>query len=61
MKKKNINKDKEKVSLAYNLKIDELDKRNEKNEGYDFVPKDYHWTNSSEQKVKVEEIEDKTK
>ena len=61
MKKKNINKDKEKVSLAYNLKIDELDKRNEKNEGYDFVPKDYHWTNLSEQKIKVKEIEDKTK
>lgn len=51
----------DKVSLAYNLKIDELDKRKESNEGYDFVPKDHHWTNSSEQKVKVEEIEDKTK
>lgn len=52
---------KDKVSLAYNLKIDELDKQKENNEGYDFVPKDHHWTNSSEQKVKVEEIEDKTK
>lgn len=61
MKKKNIREDKKKVSLAYNLKIDELDKVKEKNEGYDYIPKDYHWTNSSEQKVKVEEIEDKTK
>lgn len=61
MKKKNIREDKKKVSLAYNLKIDELDKVKEKNEGYDYIPKDYHWTNSSEQKVKVQEIEDKTK
>lgn len=61
MKKKNIKEDKNKVSLAYNLKIDELDKNKENNEGYDFVPKDYHWTNISEQKIKVQEIEDKTK
>lgn len=61
MKKKNIKEDKEKVSLAYNLKIDELDKKKENNEGYDFVPKDHHWTNSSEQKIKVQEIEDKIK
>ena len=53
--------DKNKVSLAYNLKIDELDKKKENNEGYDFVSKTHHWTNSSEQKVKVEEIEEKTK
>ena len=54
-------KKKDKVSLVYNLKIDELDKEKENNEGYDFVPKDYHWTNSSEQKIKVQEIEAKTK
>lgn len=58
---KNKDKNKDKVSLAYNLKIDELDKKRENNEGFDFVPKDYHWTNISEQKVKVNEIEDKTK
>lgn len=58
---KNKDKNKNKVSLAYNLKIDELDKKRENNEGFDFVPKDYHWTNISEQKVKVNEIEDKTK
>lgn len=58
---KDIKKDKKKVSLAYNLKINELDRKKECNEGYDFVPKDYHWTNLSEQKIKVEEIEDKTK
>lgn len=61
MKNKKQNKSKDKVSLAYNLKIDELDKKKENNEGYDFIPKDYHWTNISEQKIKVEEIEDKTK
>lgn len=60
MKKKQKIQGKDKVSLAYNLKIDELDKQNENNEGFDFVPKDYHWTNLSEQKVKVKEIEDKT-
>lgn len=53
--------DKNKISLVYNLKIDALDKEKENNEGYDFVPKGYHWTNLSEQKIKVEEIEDKTK
>lgn len=58
---KNKKEDKNKVSLAYNLRIDELDKKSENNEGYDFVPKDNHWTNISEQKVKVQEIEDKTK
>lgn len=60
MKKKQKIQGKDKVSLAYNLKIDELDKQNENNEGFDFVPKDYHWTNLSEQKMKVKEIEDKT-
>lgn len=58
---KNVKKNKNKVSLTYNLKIEELDKKNENNEGFDFIPKDYHWTNSSEQKIKVKEIEDKTK
>lgn len=58
---KNSKGNKNKVSLAYNLKIDELDRKRENNEGFDFIPKDYHWTNSSEQKIKVEEIEDKTK
>lgn len=61
MSKDKINNKKNKVDLLYNLKIDELDKKKENNEGYDFVPKDHHWTNISEQKVKVEEIEEKTK
>ena len=58
---KNNREDKNKVSLAYNLRIDEQDKKGQNNEGYDFVPKQHHWTNLSEQKIKVEEIEDKTK
>lgn len=61
---KNVSEGKEaeeKVSLAYNLRVDELNKNSQSNEGFDFVPKDYHWTNLSEQKVKVKEIEDKTK
>lgn len=59
--RKNDKNKKDKVDLSYNLKIDELDKTKENYEGYDFVPKDHHWTNISEQKVKVEEIEEKTK
>lgn len=61
MCEKNKKKLEGKVDLKYNLEIDELDKEKENNEGYDFIPKDYHWTNSSEQKIKVEEIEEKTK
>lgn len=61
MKKNNIKNDKDKISLAYNLKIEELDSKNDNKKENDFILKDYHWTNLSEQKVKVKEIEDKVK
>ena len=37
------------------------DKKMLKDSGYDFVPRFDHWTNISEQKIKVKEIEKKTK
>jgi hypothetical protein len=61
VKKNNIKNDKDKISLAYNLKIEELDSKNDNKKENDFILKDYHWTNLSEQKVKVKEIEDKVK
>lgn len=53
-------KNKEKVSLAYNMEIAKMDAQNNIKGGYDFVPKDYHWTNPDEQKIKTREIEEKT-
>ena len=59
MNKKNNNKDK--VDLGANLEIERIDKKYLKNSGYDFVPRIDHWTNIDEQKIKVKEIEQKTK
>ncbi|MDD3303577.1 MAG: hypothetical protein PHP54_01515 [Clostridia bacterium] len=58
MKEKN---NKGKVDLKYNLEIEREDKKDIAKKGYDFVPRDHHWTNTTEQKIKVEEIEEKTK
>lgn len=58
MDKKN---NKETVDLKYNLEIEREDKKDVAKRGYDFVPRYHHWTNMTEQKIKVEEIEDKTK
>lgn len=52
---------KDKVSLEYNLELERKDEHNTKKKGYDFVPRSYHWTSVDEQKIKVKEIEDKTK
>lgn len=52
---------KDKISLEYSLKINDSDIEENLEYGYDFVPKDFHATNISEQKIKVKEIEDKTK
>lgn len=54
-------KEKRKVSLKYNLEIEEKDEKNLKNSGYDFVPRFNEWLSSDEQKIKVKEIEDKTR
>ncbi len=54
-------KNKDKVSLESNLEIERKDSKELKNQGYDFVPRFNHWMSSDEQKLKVEEIEKKTK
>lgn len=53
--------DKNKVSLEYNLELERKDEHNTKKKGYDFVPRANHWTSIDEQKIKVREIEEKTK
>lgn len=59
--KENTKKDNEKISLEYNLDIEKkYDKTIEKS-GYDFVPRSNHWLSVDEQKIKVNEIEEKTK
>ena len=57
----NKNYNKNKVNLANDLEIERIDKKYLKNSGYDFVPRLDHWTNIDEQKLKVKEIEAKTK
>lgn len=54
-------KKKGKVSLEYNLELERQNEQDIKKKGYDFVPRQYHWTSIEEQKIKVEEIEEKTK
>lgn len=60
MSKKNL-KNKNKVDLKYNLELERKDENDKSNKGYDFVVREYEWTNIDEQKIKVREIEDKTK
>ena len=62
MKNSNDNKNnKNKVDIMDNLEIERKDKKYMKKAGYDFVPRLDHWTNIDEQKIKVREIENKTK
>lgn len=49
------------VDLGYNLKLERKDKEDSSKNTYDFVPRDYHWTSIEEQKLKVAELEEKTK
>lgn len=58
---KNNKESKDKIDLKYNLEIERKDSKELKKQGYDFVPRIDHWTSSDEQKIKVEEIEKKTK
>lgn len=60
---KNIEKipSKDKVSLKYNLELERKDSKTIDEKGYDFVPRSVHALNLDEQKIKVREIEDKTK
>ena len=52
---------KDKVDLSYNLELERKDKNNIDKKGYDFIPRSTHLTGIDEQKIKVREIEDKTK
>lgn len=54
-------KEKNKVDLSYNLEIERKDKNDKSKDCYDFVVREYQWTNIDEQKIKTKEIEDKTK
>ncbi|MEG0873269.1 MAG: hypothetical protein RSE00_04985 [Clostridia bacterium] len=55
--KKSNDNSKDKISLEYSLEQERVDKQNLKDSGYDFVPRQNHWTSIEEQKIKVEEIE----
>lgn len=60
MDKKN-NNGKQKVDISLDLELERKESRKMKSQGYDFVPRIDHWTSIDEQKIKVEEIEKKTK
>ena len=57
----NKKKNQDCTNLSNDLTLERKDKKILKNSGYDFVPRFDHWTNTDEQKLKVKEIEDKTK
>ncbi len=52
---------KQKVDISSNLELERKESKEMKRQGYDFVPRIDHWTSIEEQKIKVEEIEKKTK
>ena len=57
----NKKKNQDCTNLSNDLTLERKDKKILKNSGYDFVPRFDHWTNTDEQKLKVKEIEEKTK
>ena len=57
----NKKKNKDCTNLSNDLTLERKDKKILKNSGYDFVPRFDHLTNTDEQKLKVKEIEEKTK
>lgn len=57
----NKKKNQDCTNLSNDLTLERKDKKILRNSGYDFVPRFDHWTNTDEQKLKVKEIEDKTK
>lgn len=57
----NKKKNKDCTNLSNDLTLERKDKKILKNSGYDFVSRFDHWTNTDEQKLKVKEIEEKTK
>lgn len=57
----NKKKNQDCTNLSNDLILERKDKKILRNSGYDFVPRFDHWTNTDEQKLKVKEIEEKTK
>ena len=57
----NTKKKQDCTNLSNDLTLERKDKKILRNSGYDFVPRFDHWTNTDEQKLKVKEIEEKTK
>lgn len=57
----NKKKNQDCTNLSNDLTLERKDKKILRNFGYDFVPRFDHWTNTDEQKLKVKEIEEKTK
>lgn len=57
----NKKKNQDCTNLSNDLTLERKDKKILKNSGYDFVLRFDHWTNTDEQKLKVKEIEEKTK
>ena len=54
-------KDSGKVNLKYNLELERKNNSNPSINTYDFVVREYEWTNIDEQKIKTREIEETTK
>lgn len=64
MNKKNKNmkyKENDKVSLEPDLELERKMATRQGDSGYDFVVRTHHWTSPDEQKIKTQEIEEKTK
>ncbi len=51
----------DKVDLGYNLELERKNQEVLSKKEYDFIPRFNHLLSSDEQKLKVEEIENKTK
>ena len=60
-KKEKKFKNKNKVDLSYNLELERKDSKDVNKKQYDFIPRSAHLTGIDEQKIKVREIEEKTK
>ena len=57
----NKKKNQDCTNLSNDLTLERKDKKILRNSVYDFVPRFDHWTNTDEQKLRVKEIEEKTK
>lgn len=60
-KNSKVAKNKNKVDSSYNLELERKDSKGVDKNEYDFIPRSLHLTGIDEQKIKVREIEEKTK